>query len=310
MKRFNGFQNLGDCRSGLVTIGNFDGVHRGHQSMIRTLVKLSHERKIPAVVMTFDPHPISILRPQLAPSSLSTIQYRAELFEEYGVDCLIVIPTDRFVLNLTPEEFFEQIVCQELEAKGLVEGENFCFGRDRSGDISTLKTLCRNSGLTLEVVASVSVEDQLVSSSSIRSLIAEGELAAAIELLGHPYRLSGTVIRGAGRGRTLGFPTANLENVETLLPADGVYAGVTQVEEHSYPAAVSIGPNPTFGETERKIEVHLVDYEGELYGEQIDVDLFDRIRANVQCANADELKRQLAEDIATVRRLATRYELS
>jgi riboflavin kinase/FMN adenylyltransferase len=274
--------------------------------MIHTLVKLSHERKLSAVVLTFDPHPISILRPQLAPPRLSTIQYRAELFEAYGVDCLIVIPTDRSVLNLTPEEFFEQIVCRELEAKGLVEGENFCFGRDRSGDISTLKTLCRNSGFTLEVVPSVLVVNQLVSSSSIRSLIAAGEMTAAIELLGHLYRVSGTVMRGAGRGRTLGFPTANLENVETLLPADGVYAGVTQVEERSYPAAVNIGPNPTFGETERKIEVHLVDYKGELYGEQIDVDLFDRIRANAQFANADELKRQLNEDIATVRRLAAR----
>jgi riboflavin kinase/FMN adenylyltransferase len=310
MIRFNGFHKSSDYRGGLVTIGNFDGVHRGHQSMIQTLAKRSHERKVSAVVMTFDPHPIKILRPHQAPPSLSSIQYRGELLEAYGVDCLIVIPTDRALLNLTPAEFFKQIVCHELAAKGLVEGENFCFGRDRSGDISTLKSLCRDSGLTLEVVPSVSVENHLVSSSSIRCLISEGEMASAVELLGHPYRLSGTVTRGAGRGRTLGFPTANLENVETLLPADGVYAGFTQVVANSYPAAVNIGPNPTFGETERKIEVHLVDYEGELYGEQIDVNLLDRIRANARFSNVEKLKRQLAKDIATVRRLASRCEAS
>jgi riboflavin kinase/FMN adenylyltransferase len=304
MKRFNGFHNSSDYRGGLVAIGNFDGVHRGHQSMIRMLVQRALESKIPAVVMTFDPHPISILRPQQAPPSLSTIQYRAELCDEYGVDCFIVTETNRALLNLTPEEFFEQIVCQELNAKGLVEGENFCFGRNRSGDISTLNALCRKPGLTLKVVPSVSHENQLVSSSSIRSLIAEGEMAAAVELLGHPYRLSGTVTQGAKRGRTLGFPTANLDNIETLIPTDGVYAGVIQRAGRSYPAAVNIGPNPTFGETRRKIEAHLVDYEGELYGEQIDVDLFDHIRANVQFANAEELKKQLNEDIATVRRLA------
>jgi len=292
----------------LVAIGNFDGVHLGHQSMIRILVTQSRQANVPAVVLTFDPHPVEILRPQHRPPSLCTADHKAELLEQYGVDCLITYPTDRALLDLTPERFFDRIICEELKAKGLVEGENFCFGRDRSGDITTLEGLCRGSGLSLEVVPSVSLADRPVSSSAARSLIADGQVAAAVEMLGHPYRLQGTVTQGAQRGQSLGFPTANLENIATILPADGVYAGVTLVDEQSYPAAVNAGPNPTFGETTRKLEVHLVDYAGDLYGRQIAVDLFDRVRSIRGFHSAEELQRQLAEDIATVRAMVKQFE--
>lgn len=304
MNLLRGFEDPAAYRGGFVSIGNFDGVHRGHQSMIAALVRNSRSMGVPAVVFTFEPHPIRILRPERTPPSLSTLERKSELLMRHGVDCVIAYPTDRALLSLTPQEFFQQIIVDELQAQGLVEGPNFCFGRDRAGDISTLQDLCDKAGMVLEIVEPMKLGDTLVSSSAIRSLIAGGEMARAVELLGHPYRVCGTVARGAVRGRSIGFPTANLEDVETLLPCDGVYAGASYFADELYPAAIHLGPNPTFEEDRRKLEVHLVGYDGELYGQRLDVDIFERLRDTRRFEGPDELRRQLQRDVKAVRAVA------
>jgi len=182
------------------------------------------------------------------------------------------------VRGLTPPQFFDRIAQAKLNARGPMERPNFFFGRDRAGDISTLRSLCEVAGVSLDVVPAVRFDDRMVSSSAVRSAIADGRIAVAVELLGHPFRVRGTVVRGAGRGTCIGFPTANLENVETLLPADGVYAGRAYDSGRSYPAAINVGSNPTFNDLTRKLEVHLIGFTGELYGQPLDVDFLARLR--------------------------------
>jgi len=301
MRLLRGFEAAESFRGGYASIGNFDGVHRGHQAMLNALTSRSRSDGVPAVAVTFDPHPIALLRPEATPPPLTSIEYRAELLGRYGVDVTIVLPTDRQLLALTAEEFFDRVVRGELHAKGLVEGSNFFFGRNRSGNVTVLRSLCAAHGLSLDVVPPVTVDEQLVSSSVIRSLIEAGDLGHAVRLLGHPYRVSGTVGRGAERGRTLGFPTANLFDVVTLTPANGVYAALAHTTDGRRAAAVNVGPNPTFGESSRKIEVHILDFEGDLYSQTLDVDFLDRVRDVKRFASGEELRTQLEHDVAVVR---------
>jgi riboflavin kinase/FMN adenylyltransferase len=298
----HGFECPASYRHGFVSIGNFDGVHCGHQSMIATLVGHARANRVPAVALTFDPHPIELLRPDAAPPRLTTIAHRAELLQQYGVDCVIILPTTPRFLTMTAEDFFHTIVRTELQARGMVEGPNFYFGRNRAGSITVLRGFCAASQLSLDVIPPVIVDEQLVSSSVIRSLIEAGDLTESVRLLGHPYRMSGTVERGAERGRQLGFPTANLTDLANLVPGHGVYAAIVHVDGRRFSAAVNVGPNPTFGEASRKIEAHLLDFHGDLYGKMLDVDVLRRIRDVRRFASVDELKLQLARDIEDVRR--------
>jgi riboflavin kinase/FMN adenylyltransferase len=302
-----GFENPAAYRGGYVSIGNFDGVHRGHQSIVSTLVAKARQAGVPAVVLTFNPHPIHLLRPHHAPPSLSSLDRKAELLQGCGIDCVIAYPTDEALLDLTPEQFFEGIIRSELNVLGLVEGPNFFFGRDRAGDIETLHSLCDAAGLSLDIVPALQFGDRMVSSSAVRSDIAAGRVSHAVELLGHPYRLQGNVVKGAERGSDIGFPTANLEQIETLLPGDGVYAGMAQVGGTSFAAAINVGHNPTFGEAKRKVEVHLIDFTGDLYGERLDVDLFEQLRDIVQFDSVEDLKQQLSSDVEHARAVAKRH---
>ena len=306
MKLLRRFENPELYRGGFVSIGNFDGVHRGHQLMAEVLVGKARALGVPAVVLTFDPHPTALLRPEHVPPSLCTTEYKAELLGRCGVDCVIAYPTDLKFLSLSPAEFFEKIVRAELDARGLVEGPNFFFGHDRQGNVATLGELCHQARLGLEIIPPVVVGSCLVSSSAIRSQIAAGSLASAVEMLGHPYRMQGRVVRGAERGRSIGFPTANLAEVATLLPADGVYAGVVSIDGRMMAAAVHLGSNPTFDEGERKLEVHVLDYAGDLYGRSLDVDLLDRVRGTERFAGAEALKAQLERDVKSVRAIVAR----
>jgi riboflavin kinase/FMN adenylyltransferase len=299
-----GFQHPDQYRGGWVTIGNFDGVHRGHQSMLATLAVRATAAHTPAVVLTFDPHPIALLRPHQTPPALSLLDHKLALFEKHGIDTVVVYPTDHALLQLTPDEFFRDIILDQLNASGLVEGPNFFFGHNRAGNVQTLRTLCDAAGRSLEVVPAVIVNGRMISSSEVRSRIASGEIAEAVEMLDHPYRVRGIIAQGAARGRTIGFPTANLEEIMTLLPPDGVYAGVCTVAEQTYPTAINLGPNPTFGEAARKFEAHLLGFSGDLYGQTLDVDLLARVRDVVRFASSDALKQQLNRDLEAVRALA------
>lgn len=301
MKLLHGFDDPAAYQGGYVSIGNFDGVHRGHRTMIARLIERARQDNVPAVVMTFSPHPIAILRPQAAPPPLTTLARKAQLLNECGVDCVLAYRTDWALLQLTPDEFFQSIILTQFRARGLVEGENFFYGHDRAGTVETLRAECQRAGLSLDVITPVQMGSRVVSSSVIRALVAEGDVAAAAELLGTHYQVRGRVTAGAARGRTLGFPTANLSDIATEIPADGVYAGRARVGDCDYRAAINLGTNPTFADSQRKFEVHLLDFEGDLYGQTLDVEFVARLRKTLPFTSVEQLVAQLHADIAAVR---------
>jgi riboflavin kinase/FMN adenylyltransferase len=292
------------CRGGAVAIGNFDGVHRGHQELLTEVKRQAVALSGPAVAVTFHPHPLEILRPQQFQPLLTTVACRAELMQGYGADHVVVLATTPGLLQLSAPEFFERVLCAGLDARVLVEGPNFGFGRNRAGSIDTLQDFCRKANRKLVVLPRFQAEGVTVSSSRVRNELLQGEVRRAAELLGRPFRLVGVVGRGQERGRKLGFPTANLEHVATLLPADGVYAVRASVEQHTFAAAANLGPNPTFGEHARKIEVHLIDFHGDLHGKALAVDLIERLRDTRAFAGVEELVAQLKADVDRARNLA------
>jgi riboflavin kinase/FMN adenylyltransferase len=280
-------------RSGAVAIGNFDGVHRGHARIVAALVEQARRVDGPAVALTFDPHPARLLRPEQAPPPLTWTERKAELLAALGVDAVIAYPTDEALLQLSPEDFFEQIVRRRLDARALVEGPNFSFGRGRSGNIETLRELAGRAGVALEVVEPYVLDGEVVSSSRIRRAITAGDVRAAAEMLARPYRIRGTVAHGAGRGAKIGFPTANVEAIDTLLPAAGVYAGRGRARGQVWSAAISVGPNPTFGEHALKVEVHLIGCRESLYGEPLEVDFLAHLRDVRAFASGEPLVEQM-----------------
>jgi len=291
------------ARGGAIAIGNFDGVHLGHLRIVRRLLERARELNGPAIVFTFDPHPVRILRPEECPPPLTWTKRKAELLARHGVNKIVAYPTDEQLLGLSAQEFFEKIVRGALDAKAMVEGPNFYFGNNREGTIDVLRKFTSAAGISLDVVEPYSLDGQLVSSSLIRQLVAEGDVARAAQLLSAPYRIRGMVTHGAGRGAKLGFPTANLEAVDTLLPQAGVYAGRAWVNGAECPAAISLGPNPTFGEGHLKVEVHLIDHEETLYGLPLEVEFLERLRGIEKFADQESLVKQLQLDIARAREI-------
>jgi riboflavin kinase/FMN adenylyltransferase len=219
-----------------------------------------------------------------------------------GIDALVVFQTTKEFLKLTAAEFFQSLVIGRLGAAAMVEGPNFFFGRDRGGDIDVLKELCRANQVDLRIVEPTSIGDQMISSTRIRGLLENGKVDEAARLLGGPHRVRGTVVSGAARGRQIGFPTANLTDIDVVVPAPGVYAGIAIVEGNSCQAAVHIGPNPTFdNDGAVKVEVHLLDYDDDLYGQQLQVDFITKVRDIARFDSADRLVEQLDLDIKTIR---------
>ncbi len=290
-------------RGGAVTIGNFDGVHLGHAQILQRLVARAKELGGPALVFTFDPHPVRLLRPESAPPPLTWTERKATLLAREGVDVVLAYRTDRALLSLEPDEFFQRLIVDQLGAKALIEGPNFFFGRDRRGDVALLRELCAAADIGLEVVSPTSLDDHLVSSSRVRALVRDGQVGPARHLLTEPYRIRGLVTHGARRGATIGFPTANLAGVDTLLPAVGVFAGRAYVDTGVVPAAINIGPNPTFGEHAVKVEAHLLDFAGTLYGQPLEVDFLERLRDIQPFPSIQDLQAQLARDVARTREI-------
>ena len=298
-----------EARGGAVAIGNFDGVHRGHARLIERLVQRARECGGPAVVLTFDPHPVRLLRPESCPPPLTWTERKAELLNRLGVDRLVAYPTDKALLRLSAKEFFDLIVVNTLDSQAIVEGPNFYFGHNREGDVELLTNLAKSAGITLDVVEPTIADEEMISSSRVRELIGRtGDVEQAAKLLTAPYRLRGIVTHGAGRGMELGFPTANLEGIDTLLPAHGVYAArawarANAASDRSWPAAVNIGPNPTFGDKISKVEAHLVGCEESLYGRPLELDFLSRLRDVRQFDSSDELVEQVRRDVEAVEKV-------
>ncbi|MFN9540908.1 MAG: bifunctional riboflavin kinase/FAD synthetase [Planctomycetota bacterium] len=298
-----------ELRGGALTIGNFDGVHRGHKHVMQRLKQHAAAVNGPAIVFTFDPHPARLLRPEHSPPPLTWIDRKAELLSELGVDAVVAYPTDLALLHLEYADFFHKIVLERIGARAMVEGPNFYFGHDRQGDVQKLAELCTDYGLALEVVQPKleTSGEEMISSSRIRRLIGSGDVAGAGRLLTQPYRIRGLVVHGSARGASLGFPTANLDAIDTLVPAHGVYVGRAQIERRWYWTAVHIGPNPTFGEFASKVEIHVLDFDGSLYGTVLEVDFIDRIRGVKAFADIESLRTQLQRDIEFARDVARRW---
>ncbi len=291
---------------GAITVGNFDGVHLGHADLLREVRRRADALRGPAVAVVLDPHPAAILRPESAPPRLTWLERRAERMSEFGIDAMVVCSTSLEFLSLTADAFFQSLVVERLKAREMVEGPNFYFGRNREGDVQKLRQLCESQQIGLRIIEPSESGGEMVSSTRIRALLESGVMAQAVKLLGAPYRIRGMVASGARRGRTLGFPTANLTDIDVMIPGPGVYGGYAVSGERMHMAAVHIGPNPTFESDESlKVEVHLLDYDGDLYGQTMLVDVVLRVRDIARFDSAQSLVGQLNRDVDFIRTCLT-----
>ena len=287
-----------------VAIGNFDGVHRGHQALVAAAVARARETGGAAVVLTFDPHPARVLRQDGAPSALTTLAQKEELVAALGIDRLVALAFDARLAALSPDAFVSEVLASLLGARHVVVGESFRFGHARQGDARTLEALGGRQGFDVQVVKPVLHAGRPISSSRIRESLAAGDVKDAALLLGRPYALDGRVVRGDGRGRGLGIPTANLGVEEQMLPGRGVYAGRVLVPGGDWRAAVvNVGERPTFGGTGLVVEAHLIDFSGDLYGARLRVSFQARLRGEERFASAEALVERIHEDVRVAREL-------
>jgi riboflavin kinase / FMN adenylyltransferase len=293
----------------VATIGVFDGVHRGHQRDIERAVELGRARSLPVVVITFDPHPDEVVRPGPHPPSLTSERRLAQLLAGLGADALLVLPFTVEFSRLSPDEFVRVVLSERLHAAAVVVGENFRFGHRAAGDVPLLAQLGEKYDFTAEGVPLLEVGGMTISSTYIRERLAAGDVAAAAAVLGRPHRVEGVVARGHMRGRALGFPTANLEVPPHMaIPADGVYAGwltsldLDGTETERWPAAISVGTNPTFGGRDRTVEAYALDRDDlDLYGVHAAIDFAVRLRGNERFDTVDALVAQMREDVSQAR---------
>lgn len=288
-----------------VTVGNFDGMHRGHQALAAAVVREARAASGTAVVLTFDPHPSRVLAPERAPATLMTIPQRAELLGALGIERLAVLPFTRELSQYPPEDFAGRVLLGCLGVRVVVVGANFRFGRGRAGDIAGLTALGAASGFRVHGVPPVLLDEAPISSTRVREAVARGDFAAARELLGRRHFLDGAVVRGLARGRTLGLATANLDPLNETLPHGGVYACFARVlpDGDALPAVVNVGRRPTFGGGALLVEAHLLDFEGDLYGRVLRLEFEARLRDERRFDGPQALLAQVREDIACARRL-------
>jgi riboflavin kinase/FMN adenylyltransferase len=281
----------------LLTIGVFDGVHLGHRHLIAKLNELARKQGYASGVITFSQHPQEVLSPKTRLPSLTRLEQRIALLEDEGVDIVIPIPFTPQLANLSPKQFLS-LLKEYLKMKGLVVGPDFALGKGRQGDIDALCRLGQEMDFSLTVVPPMTIDGETVSSTAIRKALAKGNIKQVQKLLGRPFRLQGRVVSGDRRGTKLGFPTANLE-VEPgqALPASGVYACRAYINGQSYPAMTNIGTRPTFGSGPRLIEVYLLDYNGDLYGQELIIDIIERLRNEKKFDTPEQLRKQIAEDV-------------
>jgi riboflavin kinase/FMN adenylyltransferase len=314
MNRWHGLDSVptgwGHC---VVTIGVFDGIHRGHQSIIGEAVRMAVERDVPSVLITFVPHPSEVVRPGSHPPVLTSIVRRAELVADLGVDVFCALPFTLEFSKMPPDEFVHHALVEHLHASAVVVGENFRFGHNAAGDVALLERLGRAFGFTAHGIPLLTDDGTVLSATYVRSCVTAGDMATAAEVLGRPHRVDGVVERGDQRGRELGFPTANLRtDAWAAVPADGVYAGrVVRLDEwgRTVPgrelgvAAISVGTNPTFEVRQRRVEAYVLDFDGDLYGDGLGVEFIERLRGMERFEGADALVAQMKQDVEQTRTL-------
>ena len=297
LKRFRG-------RNAVVALGTFDGVHVGHQKIIKGMVAFAKRNGWTSVALTFNPHPQQVIVPERGLRLLTTLAERFQLFEDMGVQSAVVVPFDHRIQEVSYEEFVESYLVKYLKPRKVFVGYDYAFGHDREGHVRQLEELGDRFRFVVTVVPPVDASGVTVKSSLIRELISLGHFDRALQFLGHPYRVTGKVVRGSRRGKKLGFPTANLQtHPDKLLPGHGVYAGKVLLGRKIYRGAVNVGARPTFAEGKVACEVHILDFKGDIRGKELVVDLHHRLRDEVQFADVNELKTQIKEDVGRTRKL-------
>ncbi len=284
-----------------VTIGNFDGVHRGHAEIFAHLKQVSMTRGLPSVVVTFEPHPLKILAPESAPALITTFEQKCALIEESGIDYLVVVPFSTEFSQLSATDFVLTILCIPLGMRHIIIGHDYAFGRGREGNFETLEKLGIQNGFTLEDIPPIGEKGVVFSSSLVRTSVADGDMDSTARILGRYYQISGMVVHGREIGHTLGFPTANIATTNELIPSDGVYAVMVEVDGTCVKGACNIGCNPTFGGTTRTIEVFLLDYTNQMYGYRIDVHFVHKLRPERKFPDAAALKSAISQDVRNTR---------
>jgi riboflavin kinase/FMN adenylyltransferase len=283
--------------SSIITIGNFDGLHLGHQELIKKIIQRAEETASLSMVVTFRPHPLKILAPEKCPPLISIYEEKIRLLEQLGIDVLVKIPFSLDFAAVEPRDFVKDILCGLLGAKEIFVGYNYRFGKGRKGDIRLLRELGEEFGFVVREIEQVSLNGEVISSTRIRQLLKNGDVGDAAKFLGRPYALCGIVVKGDGRGRGLGFPTANIASRHAIIPSNGVYAVKLFVRDKYYNGVVNIGMRPTFDARTLAIEVHIFDFDEDIYGEEITVSFMRKIREEKKFGSAEALINQISADI-------------
>lgn len=291
----------------VLTIGNFDGVHRGHADIFAHLQKTAAARKCPSVVVTFEPHPLKLLAPHAAPPLITTFEQKERLIAQFGIDYLAVIPFTRELSCYPAEQFVTTLLCGVLAMQHIIIGHDYAFGRNREGNYETLQNLGEQHGFSLEDLSPVGENGVIFSSSLVRSAVSCGEMEQAAQVLGRAFQISGIVVHGREIGQTLGFPTANVKSSNELLPADGVYAVLVDVNGRMVQGACNIGCNPTVQGKERTIEVFLLDFSEQIYDVPVAVHFIKRLRPVQKFSGLEELKIAIRHDVAETRLVLEKY---
>lgn len=307
MKVYRGVKDLkGKFKYPVVAMGNFDGVHLGHREIFDRIKKKASETGGESIILTFDPHPAKVLRPEESPILITPLEEKLALFQECDIDGVILADFTKEFASQHAANFVEEMLFKSLSAKTVIVGHDFTFGKGKEGTINSLRDFGRKFGFSVEIVEAVKIKGEVVSSTKIRELIRKGEVRRAKSFLGRFYSIRGKVVKGHSRGKTLGFPTANIEFHGELSPKDGVYAVKVLTDAGYMQGIVNIGLKPTFGDEERSIEVHIFDFNEDLYNKEITVFFVDRIRGESAFKDPVELKKQIGRDIVLAKDILRR----
>jgi riboflavin kinase / FMN adenylyltransferase len=312
MRRFYSIESLaGEVHRPVVTVGNFDGVHRGHQAMMAKVIRLATARQVSSLALTFEPHPARFFRPELPPFRLMTLQQKEKGIAECSLDALLVLDFDTTLSSMTAEDFVDGVLCRDLDASAVVVGGDFTFGRGRLGDVSLLRSRCAEQGVEVIVFEPVEHAEETISSTGIRRRLLDADLAAVGRLLGRDFALTGHVVHGDARGREMGYPTANIETENELLPPDGIYASRLELADGTHLlTATYIGRRPTFSGRSRTVEAFVLDAQPDLdlYGQRVTLSFCSHIRGDRAFESVSELVEQIARDVSSTRAYFRRVE--
>ncbi len=311
MRVFHGIDGLeGKLKNPAITIGNFDGVHKGHQTLFQRVKQCAEELNGESAVVTFDPHPLKVLSPDKVLSFITSHRQKLDLIASCGIDATIVIPFDHEFSRMSASEFVKTVIVEKIGARAIVVGPDYRFGHGREGGIPYLKQLGAQYGFKVETVSGTTMNHTVVSSTAIRQMIVNGNIREANKLLGRFFEVSGTVISGRKRGVKLGFPTANIQMPPLASPPPGVYVIEAEVEGKRYGGAANLGYNPTFGDTELTLEAHLFDFDRDIYGKVITIRFIDRLRDEKRFSGPDELAAQIGHDVDTAKKMLAEMKIS